>query len=176
MKYEGLPWKVGDPLPFLPGDTLYYIDDINAYSIRSQIIDGVALYADRVCPVCDDTVFAVGTGPSWKNRDDLIKWFFTTEKSAHDWISRNAPPRPWTLEYSKEWVSTADYAPDSPGGHIQVYIKVQTDQGIQKREAIYDDGSEYPEDRGYWTGTGRHSQRIDNVIAWISGQEFDQEK
>ena len=59
--------------------------------------------------------------------------------------------------------------------YLSVYVKLQTPDGIVKAEAYYDDGSKYPEDKGFWDGTHRRSKRFDKVIAWISSKDYDNE-
>lgn len=57
----------------------------------------------------------------------------------------------------------------------KAYVKVKTDLGVVKMDAVYSDDPAFPEDKGFWDGTGRHSKKLENVIAWISFKSMDLE-
>ena len=168
---EGIPYKTGDPLPLLPGDIVYEVSTYHFYEIREKTVPGIALYQDRCCVVLDTDVFPIVKDCEVYEIDDV---FFRTREDAEAWKKKHLTEPPYTLNECDRWVSPEQYVPESSSWH-KVHVKLQTEEGIVKAEAYYDDGSEYPEDKGFWDGTKRHSKKYDNVIAWIDSGASDEE-
>ena len=171
MRRQGIPYTPGEPLPLQPGDVVYSIDKYHYYEIREKKIHGVAVYDDRCCVVLDTEIFDIATECSI---NQLYEVFFPTREDAENWKKKHLTDPPYEIGDCTKWVSPEMYVPEKPFD-FGVYVKVQTPEGIIKRTAYYDDGSEYPEDKGFWDGTGRRSNKIDNVIAWIDSEHYDKE-
>ena len=176
MIYEGIPWKKGDPLPFQPGDVLYSVYPYGGYHISEVKIDAVAVFPDCCHPMLDDDIYNITENPDPKV--DLLDYLFLTRADAERWLEKNRPDPPWIMTDATEWLSPAEYVPSvfSDDCLGSCYVKVRTDHGIEKMDAYFDDGSKYPEDRGFWDGKSRSSKHIENVVAWISHKEWDPEK
>ena len=171
MRRQGIPYTPGEPLPLQPGDVVYSIDIDHYYEIREIKIHGVAVYDDCCCVVLDTEIFDIVTDC---NICDLYEVFFRTREDAENWKKKHLTDPPYPIEDCTKWVSPVMYVPQK-SFYLGVYVKVQTPEGIIKTTAYYDDGSEYPEDKGFWDGKGRRAKKIDNVIAWIDSEQYDEE-
>lgn len=170
----GIPYTPGDPLPIQPGGIVYFISTSHFYEIREQKIDGVAVFADRCCVILDGDLFPVVDENYECKFMEIDLAFFRTREDAEKWKKRHLVNPPFPLDECFSWVSPEQFIP-SAERNTDVYVKLQTPEGIVKTEAYYDDGSKHPEDKGFWDGLGRHSKKLDNVIAWIQDKHWDEE-
>lgn len=168
----GIPYKPGEPLPLKPGDTVYEIATYSFYEIREHTIHGVAVYHDHCRIILDGEIFPIVTDCSLSEIDRV---FFLTYEDAENWKKNHLSNPPYPICDCTRWVSPQQFIPDHES-HSPIYVKLQTPDGIIKVEAYYDDGSPYPEDKGFWDGTGRHSKKLDNVVAWIGDESWDPEE
>ena len=169
----GIPYVQGDPLPLLPGGVVYQISTYDFYEIRETKVHGVAVYNDHCCVVLDRDVFPIVKDCAPDKVDDV---FFQTREDCENWKKKHLSEPPFPLNDCTQWVSPEQFYPAERGYYSPFYVKLQTADGIVKTEAYYDDGSKFPEDKGFWDGTGRHSIKYDNVIAWIGHKDWDPEE
>lgn len=170
MKYA-YPYTAGDPLPLQPGDIVYEISDTQFYKIVPVRIHGVAVYKHHCAAVIEDLVRDIVSDCSV---DDIPYVFFPTKKAADSWKRSHLNKRPFPITDCTEWVSPDNYVPEQDNAHV--YVKLDTPDGIVKVDAFYDDGSKYPEDKGFWDGDSRHANKLINVIAWIGNKAWDEEE
>lgn len=171
LRSEGIPYKPGDPLPIGPGSILYEMTSNHFYEIREHQIHGVAVYNDRCCAVLDTEIFPIVKDCEPSEVDDV---FFATREDAIAWQEKHLNNPPYFIEDCDRWVSPEQYLPKCHG-YEKVYVKLQTLDGIIKTDAYYEDGSKYPEDKGFWDGIDRHSKKLSNVVAWIKNKAWDPE-
>ncbi len=168
---KGIPYKQGEPLPLHPGDIVYMMNPAHFYEIEEEKIHGVGVYQDHCHIILDNQVFDIVKDCS---EDSIEEVFFLTKEDAQNWKEKHMIFPPFKIYDNAIWVSPDKYIPYDH--NACVYVKIQTPEGIKKMDAYYDTGREYPEDRGFWDGTGRHSKRLDNVIAWIDNKHWDPEE
>ncbi len=172
IRTEGIPYKVGESLPIGPGSILYEINSNHFYEVREHRIHGVAIFHDRCCAILDTDIFPIVENCEINEIDNV---FFATREAAVTWKEKHLNNPPYPIDDCNRWVSPEQYIPKCNGWN-KFYVKLQTPKGVVKTNAYYDDGSEYPEDKGFWDGTGRHSKKLTNVIAWIGCKDWDPEE
>lgn len=168
---RAIPYNPGKPLPIQPGDTVYMISPYDLYDICEERIHGVAVFPKHCSIILDGEVFPVVADC---DISEIDKVFFLTRDDAEKWKKKHLTAPPYMIDDCEHWVSPDQFIPRRSSWG-SVYVKLLTAEGIVKTEAYYDDGSQYPEDKGFWDGTGRHSKKLTNVIAWIGCKKWDPE-
>ncbi len=149
-------------MPIRPGDLLYKILPHEGFMISEKIIDGVAVFADHCLPIRKGVIYDVDKNARLTDLHDTL---FLTRKDAEDWIEKYAPPPPYGIDESHEWVSSGKYYPL----HSRfVFVKQNVNNEIVKREAYYSNGK-------YWTGRSRFATEVENVIEWIGDKSYETE-
>jgi hypothetical protein len=169
---SGVPYTPGEPLPLQPCDVVFKISTYDFYEIKEKKVHGVAIYPDYCCVILDMDVFPIVKDCDPSKIDEV---FFYTREDAELWKKKHLTEPPFILRECNQWVSPEQFL---PGGnrYYRVYVRLQTAEGIVETKACYDDGSKYPEDKGFLDGTDRHSHKYENVIAWTGSKPDDPEE
>ena len=169
---QGIPWETGKPLPVYPGDVFYSVESNGAYRIRRERVREVRLYEDG-CYIIEGGEYEVGLKAD-PTPEELLDYYFPSRELAERWIAAHKNEGPVPLDEAIIWTDPDLFLPARD--NQKAYVKVKTDLGVVKMDAVYSDDPAFPEDKGFWDGTGRHSKKLDNVIAWISFKSLDPEE
>ena len=86
---------------------------------------------------------------------------------------REEPPFRF-LDRAVSWMPAETWIPD--GGEWYAVRIRQADGSEIRREAFYDAGNRYPEERGFYESDRRSATRLENVTAWIDPDYMDSEE
>ena len=153
-------------LPVLPGDTVWVIGSEPAHLVRAVKVDSVLLMAHNEMTVMTD-LSKVGCNAG--------KEIYLTAEEAEQAAARYRQDPPFRfMERAVSWMPAETWIPD--GGEWYAVRIRQADGSEIRREAFYDAGNRYPEERGFYESDRRSATRLENVTAWIDPDYMDSEE
>lgn len=153
-------------LPVLPGDTVWVIGSEPAHLVRAVKVDSVLLLAHNEMTVMTD-LSKVGCNAG--------KEIYLTAEEAEQVAVRYREEPPFRfMERAVSWMPAETWIPD--GGEWYAVRVRQADGSEIRREAFYDAGNRYPEERGFYESDRRSAARVENVTAWIDPDYMDSEE
>ncbi len=152
-------------LPVLPGDTVWVVGREPACLVRAVKVDSVLLG--------NHNEMTVMTGLSKDGRNDGEEIYLTAgEAEQASARCRQEPPFRFS-DRAVSWMPAETWIPD---GDEWYAVRVRQADGSEiRRKAFYDDGSRYPEERGFYESDRRSAARVENVTAWINPDYMDSE-